>query len=205
MGVASGFAAALSLVRAARPAGDARSPRRPRSSPGGRCRPPPSALEFAEQWRPDLLWILICATMLFSYAAGVLRLRRRGDRWPIHRSILWTLGVLVLAWLTNGGLNTYEKYLFSAHMIAAHGADDAVPLLLVPAAPITLALRAIASATDGTRGVREWMLLAVHSRVSGVLANPVVAGRAVRRVAPASSTTRRCSAGRRPTTSGTSG
>ena len=175
LGVASGFAAALSL------SAPPDLPVTPLTTPAeiltGRPLPPvPSALEFAEQWRPDLLWILICATMLIAYAVGVLRLRRRGDRWPIHRSILWTLGVLVLAWLTNGGLNTYEQVLFSAHMILHMTLTMLVPLMLVPAAPITLALRAVRRRTDGTRGVREWLLILVHSRVSAVLTNPVVAG-----------------------------
>jgi putative copper resistance protein D len=50
-----------------------------------------------------------------------------------------------------------------------------VPVLLVPGAPITLALRAIDKRTDGTRGVREWLLLLVHSRFFAILANPIVA------------------------------
>jgi cytochrome c oxidase assembly factor CtaG len=50
-----------------------------------------------------------------------------------------------------------------------------VPLLLVPAAPITLTLRAIAKRADGSRGGREWLLAAVHSRVATFLTHPVVA------------------------------
>ncbi len=89
--------------------------------------------------------------MLIAYAVGVIRLRRRGDRWPIHRSILWTLGVLVLAWLTSGGLNTYEQVLFSARMILHMTLTMLVPLLLVGRAH-RLALRAVRRRTDGTRG-----------------------------------------------------
>jgi putative copper resistance protein D len=50
-----------------------------------------------------------------------------------------------------------------------------IPVLLVPGAPITLAARAIRKRTDGSRGAREWILAAVHSRYAGVLANPIVA------------------------------
>ncbi|MEO8907421.1 MAG: cytochrome c oxidase assembly protein, partial [Microbacteriaceae bacterium] len=39
----------------------------------------------------------------------------------------------------------------------------------------TLAMRAIHKRTDGSRGPREWILLAVHSKVAGILANPIVA------------------------------
>jgi putative copper resistance protein D len=45
----------------------------------------------------------------------------------------------------------------------------------VPGAPVTLAARAIRKRTDGSRGGREWILLAVHSRVAGVISHPLVA------------------------------
>jgi cytochrome c oxidase assembly factor CtaG len=77
--------------------------------------------------------------------------------------------------LTNGGLSTYERFVFSAHMMLHMALTMVVPLLLVPAAPITLALRAIRRRTDGSRGGREWLLSAVHSRFATFLTHPVVA------------------------------
>jgi putative copper resistance protein D len=50
-----------------------------------------------------------------------------------------------------------------------------VPVLLVPGAPVTLAARAIHPRKDGSRGGREWILLAVHSRFASIIANPIVA------------------------------
>jgi putative copper resistance protein D len=50
-----------------------------------------------------------------------------------------------------------------------------VPLLLVPAAPILLALRALPPRRDKTWGPREVLLKALHSRAVRVLSNPVVA------------------------------
>ena len=103
------------------------------------------------------------------------RLRKRGDAWPWYRTVLWVAGMLLLFWITNGGVNAYEKYLFSAHMLAHMALGMMVPVLLVPGAPITLALRTIAKRTDGSRGPREWIMLVVHSRVFAVLGNPIVA------------------------------
>ncbi len=175
LGVASGFAAALSL------SAPPDLPVAPLTTPaeiltGLPLPPPPSFSTIVTLWRPDLLWILVCATLLFGYLAGVVRLRRRGDRWPLGRTILWTAGVLTLFWLTSGALNAYEQVLFSSHMMLHMALTMLVPLLLVPAAPITLALRAIRPRRDGTRGVREWILVVVHSRLSAVLTNPIVAG-----------------------------
>jgi len=51
----------------------------------------------------------------------------------------------------------------------------AVPLLLVLGAPITLASRAIVARKDGSRGAREWILVAVHSKYLAIIGHPVVA------------------------------
>jgi putative copper resistance protein D len=83
--------------------------------------------------------------------------------------------MLLLFYITCGGVNVYEKYLFSQHMLGHMALTMMVPLLLVPGAPVTLAMRAIHKRTDGSRGGREWILLAVHSKVAGVLTNPIVA------------------------------
>jgi putative copper resistance protein D len=57
------------------------------------------------------------------------------------------------------------------HMVVAM----LVPLLLVPAAPLLLSLRALRSRPDKTWGPRELVLQVVHSRLLRVFANPVVA------------------------------
>jgi cytochrome c oxidase assembly factor CtaG len=139
--------------------------------------PPPLTFErLITLLNPDPLWILVCVFAAFFYCAGVMRLRRRGDSWPWYRTVLWMVGLLVLLYTTNGGVNAYEKYLFSAHMLAHMTLGMLIPVLLVPAAPITLALRAIRKREDGSNGAREWILAIVHSRYFAVLSNPIVAG-----------------------------
>ncbi|RKT31486.1 putative copper resistance protein D [Microbacterium sp. AG1240] len=123
----------------------------------------------------DLLWAFAVGFGLFFYLAGVIRLRRRGDAWPIHRTVSWVAGLLLLLWVTAGPINAYQDYLFSMHMIGHMLLSMAIPLLLVLGAPVTLAARAIRKRDDGTRGGREWILWAVHSPVSKVLTNPYVA------------------------------
>src|SRR5690606_12947814 len=71
-------------------------------------------------------------------------------------------------------INVYQEYLFSVHMLGHMLLTMAIPLLLVPGAPITLAMRAIRKRDDGSRGGREWILWAVHSPVARVLTNPWV-------------------------------
>ena len=52
------------------------------------------------------------------YGAGPTRLPRRGDKWPIGRTIAWVAGLALLFYTTNGPFNAYEAYLFSVHMLA---------------------------------------------------------------------------------------
>jgi len=126
-------------------------------------------------WNLDLLWAVIAGFAIFFYLVGVWRLRRRGDAWPVYRTVMWVAGWLLLVWVTGGVINVYQDYLFSMHMVGHMLLTMAIPLLLVPGAPITLAARAIHKRDDGTRGGREWILWAVHSPVARILTNPFVA------------------------------
>ncbi|MWD30578.1 copper resistance protein CopD, partial [Aquicoccus sp. SCR17] len=68
------------------------------------------------------------------------------------------------------------RVLFSAHMVGHMTLTMLSPVFLVLGAPITLALRALPSRTDGTRGPREWILWIVHSPWGRFITNPIVAG-----------------------------
>ncbi|WP_230047447.1 cytochrome c oxidase assembly protein, partial [Escherichia coli] len=51
-----------------------------------------------------------------------------------------------------------------------------VPPLWVLGAPVTLLSRAVAPRTDGSRGIREWVLASLHSRYSEFVSSPPLAG-----------------------------
>ena len=126
-------------------------------------------------WHADWLWIAVSLLAIGVYAAWFRRLRLRGDRWPWWQLICWVTGWLVFLYAMCGAPGVYGRILFSWHMTMHMTIAMLVPLLLVPAAPITLALRAIPARHDATRGPRELILALVHSRYLQVLANPVVA------------------------------
>ncbi|MEJ1922828.1 cytochrome c oxidase assembly protein [Microbacterium sp. KHB019] len=175
MGLASGAAAAL--ARTPPPTGDTAAVRQtPAEILTTSPLPPELTLDrWFTAWDFDILWALAAALGVFFYIAGVWRLHRRGDRWPIHRTVFWMLGLALLFWVTCGPLNLYQEYLFSVHMMGHMVLSMAIPLLLVSGAPITLALRSIHKRDDGTRGGREWILWAVHSPFSRVVTHPFVA------------------------------
>lgn len=175
MGLASGAAAAL--ARTPPPTGEtAAFVQSPAQVLTGAEVPPELTLtRWFTQWDIDVLWLVAAGFGLFFYVAGVRRLTLRGDRWPIHRTVFWIFGLLMLVWVTGGPINAYQEYLFSIHMLGHMMLSMAIPLLLVAGAPVTLALRAIHKRDDGTRGGREWIMWAVHSPFARVVTHPLVA------------------------------
>lgn len=127
------------------------------------------------QWKFDLLWILIAVFGIAIYYYGVIKLRRRGDKWGIGRTISWTAGMLVLFWVTNGYLNAYEAYLFSSHMLGHMFLTMLIPMLLVLGAPVTLLLRAAEKRRDGSWGPREWVVWALDTPWAKLVSNPIFA------------------------------
>ncbi len=178
MGIATGLAAGL--ARTAPPVEEVPTTQLSDPTPAeyltGRPLPPElTPLGYLTEWRLEIVWALVAAFAAFFYLAGVWRLRRRGDRWPWYRTVMWLLGLATLVWVTSGAPGVYEQFLFSAHMLGHMVLTMAIPILLVLAAPVTLAARAIRRRDDGSRGGREWILWAVQSPVAAVLTNPFVA------------------------------
>jgi putative copper resistance protein D len=175
MGVASGAAAALARTPPPVPPAIPEVP-----TPAERLTGAPLPVELTPDrwltaWNVDLLWAVVAGFAVFFYLAGVWRLRRRGDAWPLYRTVMWVAGFALLVWVTGGVINVYQDYLFSMHMVGHMLLTMAIPLLMVAGAPVTLAARAIRKRDDGTRGGREWILWAVHSPLARVLTNPFVA------------------------------
>ena len=138
--------------------------------------PPELTLErWFTSYKLDLVWLVIVVFATTLYLYGVRRLKKRGDEWPIGRTISWLLGMALLLWITNGPLNVYEQYLFSVHMLAHMILTMGVPVFLVPGAPVTLLMRAAEARKDDSMGLREWVLWAVHTPWAKLVANPIFA------------------------------
>ncbi|SJN37284.1 Copper resistance protein D [Micrococcus lylae] len=127
-------------------------------------------------WRWDWLWVAVCVFLAIWYVRSTVQLHRRGDSWPVLRTICWILGLVVLTWATSGAPAVYGRVLFSAHMVGHMTLTMIAPLFLALGAPITLALRSLPVRTDDTRGPREWILWIVHSRWGAFITHPIVAG-----------------------------
>jgi putative copper resistance protein D len=127
------------------------------------------------EWRLDWLWIAVGIFGLVSYLLGVAKVRARGDKWAWFRTTNWIIGLVVLTYITSGPPSVYGRVLFSAHMVDHMALTMVAPIFLVLGAPVTLALRALPSRKDGSRGLREWLLLFVHSKFTQVVTHPLFA------------------------------
>lgn len=174
------FGIAVGLSRTAPPPPPARLPSVPEAEIGYDFDGPPTVARIFFDWRFDLIFGTAAIVLAALYVAGLVRLRRRGDRWPPGRTVSWLLGCLALLFVTSSGIGRYMPAMFSMHMVVHMCLSMLVPILLALGAPVTLALRALPAAgrSSGHQdppGMREWLLAGLHSRFSRFLTNPVVA------------------------------
>ena len=137
--------------------------------------PQTSAWNWIALWRLEIITAFAFVTAGVVYLRWVVRLRRRGDHWPMLRPVLWCIAMAILLWVSQGAPAIYGMTIFSGHMIEHMVLVTVAPVFLALAAPVTLALRALPARTDGSRGPREWLRGIVESRFMAFVSHPVVA------------------------------
>ena len=143
---------------------------------GMKTPPPPSLWNIVMLYNPDALMIALLITAVALYIKGVVVLKKRGDSWPVGRTIAFSIGIALIDFATSGGLGVYALFSFEYHMMAHMLLGMIAPIGLVLGAPITLALRTLPQGRENSeRGVRALALTALHSRYSVILTNPITA------------------------------
>ncbi|NDI10016.1 MAG: hypothetical protein EBY74_03320 [Actinobacteria bacterium] len=121
-----------------------------------------------------MLGALVFATAL--YIRGVVNLVRRGDKWPVGRTISFAIGISLIDYSTSGGLGLYSIFSFQYHMIAHMVLSMIAPIFIVLSAPITLALRTLPiGRSEEERGIRGWLITSLDSRYAAFITHPLVA------------------------------
>ena len=135
----------------------------------------PNLWRLISLYDPDALMIGVLITAVALYIKGVVVLTRRGDKWPVGRTIAFALGISAIDYATSGGLGVYAKFSFEYHMIAHMLLGMVAPIGIVLGAPITLALRTLPQGRNPEeRGVRGTLIALLHSKPAGIFTNPVV-------------------------------
>ncbi|MFD1827969.1 cytochrome c oxidase assembly protein [Mumia zhuanghuii] len=143
---------------------------------GGPLPPDPTLWRLLWGFTPNGVGLAVVGLCLALYVKGLLVMHRRGDRWPVGRTISWMAGLVMVAWATFGGLGVYSHVLFSAHMVSHMMLSMVAPILLILGAPVTLALRTL----PGPRGKgdvspRQMLVSLLHSRFVSVVTHPLFA------------------------------
>ncbi|MEU1621196.1 cytochrome c oxidase assembly protein [Streptomyces sp. NPDC005722] len=133
---------------------------------------PPFTLGRGLEFSGDPVFLAGCVLALVLYGWGVVRLWRRGDRWPAGRVVAFVAGVLSIALVMCTALNDYGMAMFSVHMVQHMVVSMVSPILLLLGAPVTLTLRALPTAGRGRRGPRELLVALLHSRYLRVITHP---------------------------------
>src|SRR5262249_40151274 len=120
-------------------------------------------------WQPWQLLTIGVVAAVALYLWGVRRLARRGDHWPVSRTVLFLAGGLApIGFVTLGGIGAYDDDLLSMHRVQPLVLGMISPTFLALGAPVTLALRALPARP------RHTLVAVLHSRVAKVLSFPVV-------------------------------
>jgi putative copper resistance protein D len=121
-------------------------------------------------WGLDPVPFVLTVWVAGLYLLGVAVLRRRGDAWPVGRTLAFVVaGMGSFLFATASGLARYDTTLLSVHMVQHMVLAMVVPLALALGAPVTLALRTLPATP------RRWLLAVLHSRVAKVLSFPPLA------------------------------
>ena len=125
---------------------------------------------------PDIFFIGVLVLAVALYIKGVVILKKRGDAWPVGRTIAFALGITGIDFATSGGFGVYAMYSFEYHMIAHMTLGMIAPIGLVLGAPITLALRTLPQGRTATEnGPRAILVALLHSRIGTLFTNPIIA------------------------------
>ncbi len=136
----------------------------------------PTLWRILSAYVPDGTFLGLLLLAIALYIRGVVTLARRGDKWPVGRTVAFAAGVAFADFATSGGIGVYSHFAFSYHMIAHMTLGMIAPIGFVLSAPITLAMRALpAGRTNLERGLRGSLISIIHSRYSIIMTNPVTA------------------------------
>lgn len=140
----------------------------------------PTFQVLATHWRPNVLYIALAVAAISAYFYAVRILHRRGDKWPLGRTIAWTLGWAVVIIATSSGFGMYSAADFGIHMIVHMTLNMLAPLLMVLGGFMTLMLRASSGRSVGDirstsiAGMHNWITWILKWRVLRVIYNPLL-------------------------------
>ncbi len=130
-----------------------------------------TAGRLLDSWRLDPYALVLILVLGGLYAWGVVRLARRGQRWPVARSVAFAgLGLAAVAVATMSGLAVYDHELFWPAAVQNIVLDLIAPLGLALGDPLSLALKVL----PPERRTARWLRARLSGRLLRFLTFPLV-------------------------------
>jgi putative copper resistance protein D len=106
--------------------------------------PPFGVTEVFTQWQfaPVVTAAVVVFAVLYLWGAARVRRRHPARPWPLFRTAMFLLGLLVVVFATQSGIGVYDDTLFYDHMIQHLMLIMVAPPLLVTGQPVTLLMHA---------------------------------------------------------------
>lgn len=114
---------------------------------------------------------ILMFSLLFGLGAYILAVfftNRTYRKWPIYRTVFWTLGVGCIAIAVMGPIANSSTIDFTNHMLGHLLLGMLAPLLMVLAAPVTLILRTLS--VEKARVLSRFL----KSKIMSIFRNPIV-------------------------------
>ncbi|WP_306233780.1 cytochrome c oxidase assembly protein [Agrococcus beijingensis] len=135
---------------------------------------PPSFEQFLLPGPSTVSLLPVVSVLLaIAYTAGIMRLRRQGQRWPWWRTACFLLACLLMAVVTGAQIDAYGQLMFSIFMFQQLALMMVIAPLLVLGSPGTLLLRATPRRGFG-RTVLRVALCGLRSRAARFALHPAL-------------------------------
>jgi len=123
-------------------------------------------------WLPlEVLPALALLAAAIWYLSAVRALTKRGDKWPINRTLFFNLGGLGTIFIaTQGPLARLDSVLLTTHMVQHMLLSMLAPVFMALGAPVTLALR------TSPMNLRNLLLKLLNSWFVKIVTFPLLAG-----------------------------
>jgi cytochrome c oxidase assembly factor CtaG len=124
--------------------------------------------QVGSAWRLNPYAGAILLVIAGLYVAGTLVVRRRGERWPVHRTVAFLLGVVLFGWTTMSFLAVYQQVMFWPRAVQIITLLMVVPLFLALGMPVRLAIE------GGPRWLGTLVRRVLATRIAALATFPAV-------------------------------
>jgi cytochrome c oxidase assembly factor CtaG len=129
---------------------------------------PLSGSQVGSAWRLNPYVGAILLVIAALYVTGTVVARRRGGTWPVHRTVLFLLGLLLFGWTTMSFLAVYQQVMFWPRAVQIIVLLMVVPMFLALGTPVRLVLE------GGPRVLAVAVRRVLATRVAALLTFPAV-------------------------------